>query len=171
MAGPRNPRRRRRLVEGIARGETGTSAGEVAVATVISRVCCRQRTTNDRRPTTARRLIALLAVVRKTVSLFPAISYIPLSDVPDCVRQPDCTVHGTHRWPACDQSSPRISNRAIHPRGRSQSSSEKSWNSDDGRFVDCHFYCDSDFVVGGPEQPIRMDCCPCHLRLCCYRLQ
>src|SRR5579864_6227248 len=117
MASPRNSRWRRSVDEGVARGETGTSAGEVAVATVISRpsLAAVVLTTNDQRPTTKRRPIALLAVVREAVSLFPAISHLPLSDLSDRVCQPDRTVHGTHRWSACDQSPPRISDWTVHP--------------------------------------------------------
>ncbi|MGD0512339.1 MAG: UDP-N-acetylmuramoyl-tripeptide--D-alanyl-D-alanine ligase [Terriglobales bacterium] len=49
LAGPRNPRWRCGVVEGVAWGETGTSAGEVAIATVISRpsLVAAGTTTND----------------------------------------------------------------------------------------------------------------------------
>src|ERR1700722_12548257 len=173
MAGPRDPRRRRCSAEGVPRGEIGTSAGEVAVATVISRpsLVAVAPTANDLRPTTKRRLIALLAVVRKAVSLFPAIPHFPLSDLSDRVRQSYRAVHGAHRWPARHQSPPRISDRTVHSRGRTQSSPEESRNSYDGRPADCHLYCDSDTAVGGPDEPIRVDCHCRNFRLCRYRFQ
>src|SRR5438874_11381195 len=165
MVGAGNPRRRPRSAEGLAWRETGTDVGNLEIAPGH---CVRWTETITE---SARRRIALLAVVREAVPLLPALPYLPLPHFSNRFCQPYCTVHSPDYRTAGHQSPARIPDRTIHPRRGSKSSSEEGRYTYDGRSVDCNFHRHPHVVVGGPDQSIRMDCSSVHLRICSNRIR
>src|ERR1700732_5041348 len=110
-------------------------------------------------------LIALLAVVSETATLFSAVPHLPLSDVPHCICQSYRSVYRSYRRAAGDQPAARIPDWTIHSGGRSEGSSEKSWDADYGRTADRDRHCGAYAAVGGLEQSLRVGRGFCHVRV------
>ena len=160
MVGAGNPRWRSRSAEGLAWCKAGTDAGNLEIAPGH---CVRWTETITE---SARRRIALLAVVREAVPLLPALPYLPLPHFSNRFCQPYCTVHSPDYRTAGHQSPARVPDRPIHPRRRPESSSEKSGHTHDGWAIDCNFDRHSYLAVGRFDESIRVDCGSLHLRIC-----
>ncbi len=99
----------------------------------------------------------LCFTLRTALPVGQPVPRLPLHHLSHGVRQPDGAVPVHRAGALADRQAARVSDRAIHPRGRAEIAPEEGRHAHHGRRADHHFDRGSDAAVGGPALSLRVD--------------